>query len=107
MHTNAVLRDPRTYEAIDPAHFGVERSLEISHSLTGRAAVRSRATQLGLSLDDNRLRALTTQIKSLGDTRRLTMDDVDRLLLEDSARRSDGSGNLDPPMGALTVRGEP
>ncbi len=107
VHTNAVLRDPRTYEAIDPTHFGVERSLEISHSLTGRAAVRSRATQLGLSLDDSRLRALTTQIKSLGDTRRLTMDDVDRLLLGDNARRGDGAGPPGPTIGAPTMRGEP
>jgi len=59
----------------------VERILEISHSLTGRAAVESRARVLGLTLDEVRLRYLTHQIKSLGDQRRLTMDDVDTILL--------------------------
>jgi homocitrate synthase len=81
VHTNAVLRNPSTYEAIDPADFGVGRSLEISHSLTGRAAVESRARALGLTLDEGRLSYLTLQIKSLGDERRLTMDDVDKILL--------------------------
>ncbi len=91
VHTNAVLRDPHTYEAIDPADFGAHRSLEISHSLTGRAAVQSRARMLGVTLDDALLRSLTQQIKSLGDQRRLTLADVDEILLENMPRVASGT----------------
>lgn len=80
MHTKAVLNNPTTYEAIDPADFGMERTLDVAHSLVGRNAVRDRAAKLGLALDDDALRAATADVKALADTRRLTMEDVDAIL---------------------------
>ncbi|GAC1428621.1 MAG: homocitrate synthase [Chloroflexota bacterium] len=82
VHTNAVLRNPSTYEAINPAEFGVGRSLEIGHSLTGRAAVESRARTLGLVLDAAHVQDLTRKIKQLADQRRLTIDDLDDILMQ-------------------------
>ncbi len=80
VHTNAVLQNPTTYEAINPADFGIERSIDVAHRLVGWNAVRNRAAALGLSLSDEVLRVATSQIKALADDRRISMDDVDDVL---------------------------
>jgi homocitrate synthase len=80
VHTKAVLQNPTTYEAIDPADFGMERTLDVAHRLVGWNAVRDRAAHLGLALDETALRAATAQVKALADTRRIDMNDVDRIL---------------------------
>ena len=80
VHTNAVLQNPTTYEAIDPADFGIERSIDVAHRLVGWNAVRNRAASLGLSLSDDSLRLATGQIKALADDRRISLDDVDDVL---------------------------
>ncbi len=80
VHTNAVLRSPETYEIIDPSDFGVERHIQVASRVTGKAAIRYRAQQLGLSLDDQNLREATARIKSLADERPINMDDVDSVL---------------------------
>src|ERR1019366_9830816 len=48
IHTNAVLGDPRSYEALAPERFGIERRLLVGHHLVGRHAVRQRAEALGI-----------------------------------------------------------
>jgi homocitrate synthase len=80
VHTNAVLQNPTTYEAINPADFGIERSIDVAHRLVGWNAIRSRSVALGLSLSDEMLRAATGQIKALADDRRISMTDVDDVL---------------------------
>ncbi len=80
VHTKAVLANPTSYEAIDPADFGMERTLGIAHRLVGWNAVRDRAAHLGLPLDESDLRAATAQVKALADERRIGMDDVDAIL---------------------------
>lgn len=81
VHTNAVLQNPTTYEAINPEHFGLSRVIDVSHRLVGWNAVRDRAAALGLvSLDEEALRAATVRIKAMADERRITIDDVDALL---------------------------
>lgn len=81
IHAKAVLADPRTYESIDPADFGVQRNIAVGHHLTGWNALRNRAESLGLSLDDRTLRTITQTIKSQADSTALNMQDVDTLLL--------------------------
>lgn len=39
MHTSAVLNDPRSYEALDPALFGRQRTIARAHRLVGRHAL--------------------------------------------------------------------
>ena len=80
VHTNAVLQNPTSYEAIDPADFGLTRSIDLAHRLVGWNAVRDRAASLGLALTEETLRSATQQIKALADERRITMDDVDAVL---------------------------
>src|SRR6267143_709151 len=80
MHTNAVLRDPSSYEIFDPARFGLERTVMTGHRLTGRHAIASRATALGLTLTDHDLRTLTSEVKRRADAGPLSNDELDDLL---------------------------
>lgn len=80
VHTKAVLQNPTSYEAIDPADFGLERTVDFAHRLVGWNAVRDRAAHLGLALDEAELRAATAQVKALADQRRISAADVDEIL---------------------------
>jgi homocitrate synthase len=80
VHTNAVLQNPTTYEAINPEHFGLTRAIDVAHRLVGWNAIRDRAAALGLALTEEALREATAQVKSLADTRRINLDDVDVVL---------------------------
>ena len=80
IHAKAVLNHPSTYEILRPEDFGLTRYIQIAHRLTGWNAVRHRAEQLGLNLDETQLRSLTRHIKTLADDGSLTLDDVDALL---------------------------
>ena len=85
VHTNAVLQNPTSYEAIDPDEFGIGRSIDIAHRLVGWNAVRDRAATLGMALDEPALRAATLRIKALADERRITLTDVDQVLQDSVA----------------------
>jgi len=80
IHAKAILNDPSTYEVLRPEDFGLTRYVHIAHRLTGWNAVRHRADQLGLSLDDEQVKSITRHIKVLADERALTLEDVDALL---------------------------
>lgn len=82
IHAKAVLADPETYESLNPTDFGLTREIVIGHRLTGWNAVRSRAQQLGLSLTDDVLQALTRVIKERADTAPMTLSQIDALLHE-------------------------
>ncbi|HUZ69841.1 MAG TPA: homocitrate synthase [Candidatus Saccharimonadales bacterium] len=81
MHTKAVLADPGSYEILDPARFGRERSILSGHRLTGRHAIGDRASALGVDLDDECLRELTTEVKRRGDDGPLDSEALDALIV--------------------------
>jgi len=80
MHTNAVLNDPSAYEIFDPARFGRERTVMVGHRLTGRHAIASRATALGLTLTEHEVRTLTAEVKRRADAGPLSNEELDSLL---------------------------
>ena len=61
IHAKAVLADPSTYESINPDDFGLGREVAIGHHLTGWNAVRERANNLGLTLDETYICATSPQ----------------------------------------------
>jgi homocitrate synthase len=81
MHSNAVLRDPRSYEVLQPERYGLDRQILIGHRLVGRNAIRDRAASLGLDLDEEQIAAATAEIKRLADSATLADEQVDDLLL--------------------------
>jgi homocitrate synthase len=88
IHAKAILNNPETYEILDPHAFGMTRYVSIAHRLTGWNAIKNRAEQLGLALDDVHIKSITAHIKALADEKQLSLDDVDGLL----RRWADGNG---------------
>ena len=80
MHTKAVMLNPGAYEIIDPADFGLQRTISIAHRLTGKNAIQHRAKELGLHFGDSQLREITLEIKRLADTGPLTIEQLDEIL---------------------------
>ncbi|MFQ5952515.1 MAG: citramalate synthase [Candidatus Omnitrophota bacterium] len=50
IHVNAMLKNPRTYEHMDPAKVGNKRRMLISE-LSGKSSIISKAEELGLTID--------------------------------------------------------
>ncbi len=82
MHTKAIYINPNSYEILDPADFGLARTMNIAHRLTGYNAVGKRAEELGLTFGKADLREITRKIKAMADAGPLSMDQLDTLLRE-------------------------
>ena len=82
MHTKAIYVNPNSYEILDPADFGVSRTINVAHRLTGRHAIGRRAEELGLAFGEDELRQITRTIKSMADAGPLSMEQLDSMLRE-------------------------
>lgn len=82
MHTKAIYVNPNSYEILDPADFGLERTINIAHRLTGYNAVGRRAQELGLQFGRDDLREITKRIKAMADAGPLSMEQLDTVLRE-------------------------
>ncbi len=80
VHTKAVLKNPTTYEAIDPEDFGMSRIIDVAHRLVGRNALREYAAARGVALPEETLSLVTAQVKLMADEKPITLDDVDRII---------------------------
>jgi homocitrate synthase len=80
LHTRAVLSDPRSYEALDPALFGRARTVAVAHRLVGWHAVAERARELGIALGEAAARRAAARIKALGDEHDLDGTTVDEVI---------------------------
>ena len=80
IHSKAILNKPETYEILDPQDFGLTRYVSIAHKLTGWNAIKDRAEQLGLPLNDDQIKRVTQEIKALADIKPMDLNDVDELL---------------------------
>ena len=92
IHAKAVLNNPSTYEILNPEDFGLTRYIHVAHRLTGWNAIKHRAAQLDLPLDDQQIKRLTSDIKIAADSGRLTLDDVDTLLYEAANNKEQHNG---------------
>ena len=73
VHTNGVLKDPKTYEPFDPAMLGRERKIVID-KYTGKSAVASRLDEYGIEVSPAELDVIVTRIKNLSDNRKQLFD---------------------------------
>ena len=80
VHSKAIIANPKTYEILDPADFGLERNVMIAHQLVGWNVVKARAGQLGYDLDAEALKRVTATLKDIASRRRITNGDVDELI---------------------------
>jgi homocitrate synthase len=80
VHTKAVLRNPRSYEVLDPGDFGLIRQIDIGSRFTGRYAVGHRAASLGLHLSDDEVCHLTQALKERAEQGALSQEEVDAFI---------------------------
>lgn len=80
VHTRAVLRNPRAYEALNPNDFGLDRRLDIGSRYTGRHAVGQRATELGMHLSADEVSLLTVALKARAEAGALSLAEVDAFM---------------------------
>lgn len=73
VHTNGILKDPRTYEPFDPSILGRERKIIID-KYTGRSAVASRLDEYGIEVSAAELEVIVSRIKNMGDERKQLFD---------------------------------
>lgn len=66
MHSDAILKDPKSYEHVDPSLVGNERRISIS-DLAGKSAIYEKAREMGLGLErsDPKTTVLLQKIKEL------------------------------------------
>jgi homocitrate synthase NifV len=63
IHVSGLLRDPATYEALDPARFGRSRQIVLGkHS--GIAAIRHALSEQGLRVDDDQARGVLDRVRA-------------------------------------------
>ena len=73
VHTDGILKDPRTYEPFDPSLLGRERKIVID-KYTGKSAVSSRLDEYGIKVNASELDVIVSRIKNLGDHRKQLFD---------------------------------
>lgn len=73
VHTNGILKDPRTYEPFDPALLRRERKIVID-KYTGKSAVVARLDEYGIEVGAAELEVIVNRIKSVGDERKQLFD---------------------------------
>ncbi|ETS81348.1 Homocitrate synthase [Pestalotiopsis fici W106-1] len=81
VHAKAVLNNPSTYEVLNPADFGIDRCINFASRLTGWNAIKARAEALSISLTDAQYKECTAKVKALADTREITADDTDSIII--------------------------
>src|SRR6266478_9878307 len=80
IHTKAVLKNPCTYEVLNPDDFGLMRHIDVGSRVTGRYAVGHRAATLGLRLSNDETCALTQALKERAEQGALSQEEVDAFM---------------------------
>jgi 2-isopropylmalate synthase len=89
VHTNGVLKNPKTYEPFEPSLIGKERKIIID-KYTGKAAVRSKLEEYGFELDDDELKLVVQAIKDIGEETKILHDsDILEIAEKATGRKSD------------------
>ncbi|MBG0790069.1 MAG: 2-isopropylmalate synthase [Desulfovibrionaceae bacterium] len=90
VHQDGVLKNRLTYEIMTPESIGLMSNEIVIGKHSGSHAVKSKAVELGYSLDDDQVQVLFKAVKDLADRKEQIFDeDVEALILESVYRRKD------------------
>lgn len=73
VHTNGVLKNPKTYEPFDPSVLGRERVIVID-KYTGKSALKSKLDEYNIKCSEPELAKILAEIKKIGDERKILHD---------------------------------
>jgi homocitrate synthase len=80
VHTKAILQDSKTYEVLKPEDFGIKRTLDIASRITGKHAIAARAGELGITLSDEELAAITEKVRRAAGLEPISLENVDLII---------------------------
>jgi len=82
VHLNAIIKNPESYENLNPEVFGGKRILNIGSRLTGKNILTERAKEIGLSLTENQVLEAVAKVKTeaVRENRVLEVEEVDEIL---------------------------
>jgi homocitrate synthase NifV len=89
LHVSSLLRDPHTYEALDPAAFGRQRRVTLGRH-SGLSAIRHALGQIGESADEARLGQLLTLVKQFAVREKRTLGNAEFASLVEQQTASAG-----------------
>ncbi|MDD5071476.1 MAG: 2-isopropylmalate synthase [Patescibacteria group bacterium] len=119
IHQDGVLKNPMTYEIMNPSDIGLSASNLILGRHSGKHALRERLSQMGYALNDQELRLVFKKFKELADRKKYVVDeDLEILVAEGQSRTTDifildclhvACGTKTPPMASikLAINGQP
>ena len=85
IHQDGVLKNAETFEIMRPADIGLTETNLVMGKHSGRAALRSKLSDLGFDLADNQLNDVFVRFKALADRKKEIYDDDLIALMQDSA----------------------
>ncbi len=113
IHQDGMLKNQQTYEIMTPESVGVGKTSLVMGKHSGRAAFRSKLTELGYDLGDNQFEDAFTRFKALADRKKHVYDeDIEALVDEEIARMHDRTkvvaltviaGTMGPQTATLTL----
>lgn len=76
IHTNAIIKNPSSYEIFNIDDFGATRHLEVGHRLMGKNVIELLGREMGLSHTREEYLQITKELKALTDKRRYSEEEV-------------------------------
>ena len=80
VHTKAILQDSQAYEVLKPEDFGIRRTLDIASRITGKHAIAARATEIGVTLSDEAISAITEKVRHAAGLEPISLENVDLII---------------------------
>ena len=81
IHTNAIIRNPKSYEIFDIEEFGVSRTLEVGHRLLGKNVIEMLGREMRLNHTREEYLQITKELKALTDKRRYSVEEVKEYII--------------------------
>ncbi|MDL2286201.1 2-isopropylmalate synthase [Desulfococcaceae bacterium OttesenSCG-928-F15] len=116
IHQDGVLKNPMTYEIMQPETVGLSKNNMVLGKHSGRAAIKSRLEGMGYNLTPEELNLIFTEFKALADKKKdIQGEDLEALVTEHILRANDlfsldavqiSCGSTFHPMAGVTITKE-
>ncbi|MDW8068093.1 MAG: 2-isopropylmalate synthase [Anaerolineae bacterium] len=91
IHQDGVLKNPLTYEIMDPKTIGLDRSLLVLGKHSGRHALRKKLEEMGYQLPPEELERVFASFKALADRKKeVTEADLEALISDEMSQATEG-----------------
>ncbi|HEV7298682.1 MAG TPA: 2-isopropylmalate synthase [Tepidisphaeraceae bacterium] len=88
IHQDGMLKNPETYEIMNPATIGIPKGTLVLGKHSGRAAFKDRINTLGYEINDAQIEAAFTKFKTLADKKKEVFDEDVESLIDEQLEQS-------------------